>query len=89
MKDKEMYKEYETATLHQSNHLFWVLAQLIFLQREKEEVFRLKRNDFTDILDLFNKRPNIKRIKPWLLSDWISGFLFLPLVVSDCFFSGV
>lgn len=44
MKGKEMYKEYKTATLHQSNHLFWVLAQLIFLQREKEEVFRLKRN---------------------------------------------
>lgn len=30
-----------------------------------------------------------QRHSPWLLSDWISGFLFLPLGVSVCFFSGV
>lgn len=26
---------------------------------------------------------------PWLLSLWVSAFLFLPLEGSDCFFSGV
>lgn len=28
-------------------------------------------------------------ILPWLLSLWVSAFLFLPLEGSDCFFSGV
>lgn len=83
---------HQIENVHQNSHLFWVLAQLISLWREKSK--RMMR--FIKIFQrnyAISKRQIIisstKRHLPWLLSDWMSGFLFLPLVVSDCFFSGV
>lgn len=88
------YMKYLTQNLHRNNHLFWVPAQLIFLKS------RESRDECCDLSNIFywnntNNRSKIiitgitEQHLPWLLSDWISGFLFLPLVVSVCFFSGV